>query len=226
LDNVSIYKQQLKELIKLNSIDISEEKIDKLCVYADLLCKKNDIVNLVSRKDTENIIENHIFHALLMLKYTEFEFEYFLDIGTGGGLPGIPLNICFPDRKGVLIDSTQKKISAVNEFIGILKLKNVKGVADRVESKDIIESYSGKFDLVLSRATAPLGKLLKYAFPLIKNQSKMIFFKGGDIEEEINNAKLKYNDYIIKMNIFELGYMPTNINNTKEKKIIILEIAK
>ncbi|MFA4924674.1 MAG: RsmG family class I SAM-dependent methyltransferase, partial [Ignavibacteriaceae bacterium] len=140
--------------------------------------------------------------------------------------PGIPLAIMRPDLQGVLVDSTGKKISAVEEFIDKLMLNNAKVVNSRVEDPDFIAKYKNSFDLVVSRATEPLIILLRYALPLMKDKGHLLVLKGGDLTEEFQKAETKYKPQIKKSTIYELHYKPTNIRNVKNKKLVHLELEK
>jgi 16S rRNA (guanine527-N7)-methyltransferase len=149
-----------------------------------------------------------------------------LDIGTGGGFPGIPLAIALPELRGVLADSTGKKIEAVKEFIDKLKLSNVTAENFRVESDEFKEKYANSFDLIVSRATVPLIILFRYSLPLIKDRAYLLALKGGTLDEEYEKAEMKYKSYIKKTTVFELSYKPNNVRNQKGKKLILLELIK
>lgn len=220
------YLKQLQSLCWDNAFKPDLMKTERLAYFADLLSEKNENLNLISRKDINSIIENHIFISSYITKFIPEKCTSFLDIGTGGGLPGIPVAIMRPEMKGVLIDSTGKKIEAVKEFINKLKLNNVIAENDRVESPEFIDHYSDSFDLIITRATVPLIILLRYALPLIKEKSFLIALKGGDLDDEFRNAEMKYKPYIKKSTIFELYYKPTNVRNQKGKKLILLELVK
>jgi 16S rRNA (guanine527-N7)-methyltransferase len=226
---VDVQEQYYKELQLLywdNSFNPDPTKIEHLAYFARLISEKNENVNLISRKDVDSIIENHIFLSSYITKYLPEKCTRFLDIGTGGGFPGIPLAIMRPDMKGVLIDSTGKKIDAVKEFVDRLKLSNVTVINDRVESPQFLSEYSESFDLITSRATVPLIILLRYALPLVKDKSFLAAIKGGDLEEELQKTVLKYKAYIKKSTIFELSYKPSNVRNQKGKKLVLLELQK
>jgi 16S rRNA (guanine527-N7)-methyltransferase len=201
-------------------------KVERLAFFAELVAEKNDKVNLISRKDVNSIVENHIFISSYISKFLPDKCTDFLDIGTGGGFPGIPLAIIQPEMKGVLVDSTKKKTDAVKEFVDKLKLSNVTVINDRVESPEFITQYTDNFDLVVSRATVPLIILLRYSLPLIKEKAYLAAIKGGNLDEEYKKAELKYKAYIKKSTIFELAYKPTNLRNKKGKKLILLELRK
>ena len=226
---VDVQEQYYKELQSFywdNAFNPDPTKIERLAYFAELVAEKNEKVNLISRKDVESIIENHIFLSSYITKYLPEKCTHFLDIGTGGGFPGIPLAIMRPESKGVLIDSTGKKIEAVKEFVDRLKLSNVTVINDRVESQLFLSEYSESFDLIISRATVPLIILLRYAVPLAKDKAFLASIKGGDIEDELQKAVLKYKAYIKKSTVFELFYKPSNMRNQKGKKLVLLELQK
>jgi len=226
---VDVQEQYYKELQSFywnNAFNPDPTKIERLAYFAELVAEKNEKVNLISRKDVESIIENHIFLSSYLTKYLPEKCTRFLDIGTGGGFPGIPLAIMRPETKGVLIDSTGKKIDAVKEFVDRLKLSNVTVINGRVESQEFLSEYSEFFDLIISRATVPLIMLLRYALPLVKEKAFLASIKGGDIEEEFKKALSKYKAYIKKSTIFELFYKPSNVRNQKGKKLVLLELQK
>lgn len=217
---------QLKKIFWENDIHPDQYQLERMARYANLVLQKNQTINLISRKDEENLVENHVFISALMTEYMPEKVTNFLDIGTGGGFPGIPLSILRPMMRGVLVDSTKKKIDAVTEFINTLKLSKIKAVNSRVEDVEFKEKYAQKFDLIVSRATVPLVILFRYALPLIKDKAYIMTIKGGDLTEEFRTAKIKYGSYIKKHTTFELAYKPTNVRNIKDKKLILLELNK
>lgn len=172
------------------------------------------------------MVENHIFISAYLAEYLPEKICRYIDIGTGGGFPGIPIGIVRPFLKGVLVDSTAKKIDAVKEFISKLKLSNLTAENARVESEEFKQKYSDCFDLVVSRATVPLIILIRYALPLIKQKAYLLSMKGGDLTDEFKEAELKYKAHIKKSTVFDLSYKPSNIRNEKGKKVILLELTK
>ena len=220
------YLIELKKIFWENDIHPSEDQLERMARYAELLVAKNKIVNLISRKDEAKVIENHIFISAFVAGYMPERVTKFLDIGTGGGLPGIPFAIMNPLLRGVLVDSTKKKIDAVSDFVKTLKLSKIKAINSRVESPEFIEEYSQKFDLIVSRATVPLVILFRYALPLIKDRAYIMAIKGGDLTEEFKTAKIKYGSYIKRHTTFELAYKPSNLRNANEKKLVLMELIK
>ncbi len=226
---VDVQEQFLKELNSFyweNGFNPDIMQVERLAYFAELVVDKNESINLISRRDAEKIIENHIFISSYISKYIPDKCTNFLDIGTGGGFPGIPLAIVRPELRGVLVDSTGKKIDAVTEFIDKLKLGNVKAENMRVESDEFKEKYANKFDLVVSRATVPLIILFRYSIPLIKDKAYLVAIKGGELDEEFKKAEMKYKSYIRKSTVFDLSYKPSNIRNQKGKKLVLLELHK
>lgn len=226
MDPQEQYLRELKQFFWENSLNPDIYQLERLAHFASLVVEKNKDVNLISRRDVDKIIENHVFISSLITEYLPDKVNKFLDIGTGGGFPGIPLAIMKPLMRGVLVDSTSKKINAVQEFIVNLKLSNVIAENDRVESEEFIKKHENSFDLIVSRATVPVIILFRYALPLIKEKAYIIAIKGGDLSEEMKKAEMKYKAYIKKSTVFELAYKPTNIRNKKKKKLVLLELTK
>lgn len=221
-----IYLKELQNFCWDNGFNPEPMRNERLAFFANLVAEKNKSVNLISRKDEENIIENHIFISAYITQYLPDKVTKFLDIGTGGGFPGIPLAIMRPDLRGVLADSIIKKVDAVKEFIDKLKLSNVIAENARVESPEFIEKYKGSFDLVVSRATVPIIILFRYSLPLVKDKAFIVAMKGGNLDEEFQKAELKYKSFIKKSTVYELAYKPTNIRNKKGKKLVVIELQK
>jgi 16S rRNA (guanine527-N7)-methyltransferase len=226
LDLQEQYLRELKMLFWENSLNPDEYQLERLAHFALLVTQKNTKLNLISRRDVLKIIENHIFISALIAEFLPNKVSKFLDIGTGGGFPGIPLAITRPAMRGVLADSTAKKIDAIKEFISKLKLNNIVAENFRVESEDFKQKYSDAFDLVVSRATVPLVILFRYSLPLIKEKAYIAALKGGDLMDEFKTTELKYKAHIKKSTIFELSYKPSNLRNEKGKKLILIEINK
>ena len=127
----------------------------------------NSQINVISRKDIDQLYIRHVLHSLAIAKFICFmPGSSILDIGTGGGFPGIPLAILFPETSFLLTDSIAKKIKVVNAVIDALKLKNAKG--EHIRS----EKVTGKFDFVVTRAVAPMAKLKQWSRGKVKSQSK------------------------------------------------------
>lgn len=157
----------------------------------------NEKINVVSRKDIENIYTNHVLHSLGIAKVMSFNPKAeILDVGTGGGFPGIPLAILFPETHFHLVDSIGKKITVVNEVAKALELKNVK--AEQIRA----EQVRGKYDFVISRAVTRMKEFYGWVHTKIKDQETthgldngILYLKGGDLDEEMNELKCPYSIY-------------------------------
>lgn len=172
--------------------DLSPFQLAQFNDFAILFKDWNSKVNMVSRKDMDHLFERHILHSLGIAKVLQFKKgTKVLDIGTGGGFPGIPLAILFSDVEFVLVDSIGKKIKVVNEIAQELNLKNVIGIHQRAEK------VNDKFDFIVSRAVTRLVNFLPWTKGKIlmdsKNELKngLLYLKGGDLTEELNEVKLK-----------------------------------
>lgn len=182
----------------------------------DLYQEWNSQINVISRKDPESFYEKHVLHSLGIAKVQEFlPGAMVLDVGTGGGFPGIPLAILFPETKFTLVDSIGKKIKVVNEVAEALGLENVKTINDRAEN--ILISY----DFIISRAVTKMPDFLKW----VKNKSKkknqhelkngILYLKGGDLAAEMAGVKQKTAFYDLK-DYFDGEFFET-------KKVVFVE---
>ncbi|MBI9039362.1 MAG: 16S rRNA (guanine(527)-N(7))-methyltransferase RsmG [Bacteroidales bacterium] len=187
------------EIIKNYFDKLSEKKEKQFEKLQELFSEWNSKINVVSRKDIDHLYERHVLHSLSIAKIVEFKNgTSVLDIGTGGGFPGIPLAIMFPMVDFLLVDSIGKKIKVVNEIKGALGLENVKALQIRAEN------VSESFDFVISRAVTNLPDFLKIAsykyskkgFNEIPNG--IIYLKGGDFAVELKNLKKKFKLYNIE----------------------------
>lgn len=220
------FQKELQNYFWENGLTSEVTKTDRLAYFANLVTEKNKEINLISKNDIENILEKHVFISAYITKFFPDKVSKFIDIGTGGGFPGIPIAIMRPDLRGILVDSTAKKVDAVREFIDKLKLSNIIAENYRVESDEFIEKYREQFDMVVSRATVPLIILIRYALPLVKEKAYVVSVKGGDLNEEFAKAEMKYKTNIKKSTVYELAYKPNNPRNEKGKKLIIIELQK
>lgn len=159
----------------------------------------NNQINVISRKDIDQLFERHVLHSLGIAKVMPFlPGEKVLDVGTGGGFPGIPLAIMFPDTQFFLVDSIGKKIKVVQEVAKALGLKNVRAAHIRAEQVD------EKFDFVVSRAVTRLKDFHPWIKNVYNKQSKntlpngLLYLKGGDLTEEIAESGLKVQQFYLK----------------------------
>ena len=195
--------------------DLSDEQKQKFASLYDLYVFHNERVNVISRKDMDNFYIHHVLHSLALVKFCDFSnIQSVIDIGTGGGFPGIPLAIMFPDIKFHLVDSIGKKINVVNEVAKSIGLKNILAEQQRTENSD----YA--YDLAVARAVAPAIKLYDWMQNNWLNKPKFYLLKGGDLSEELNellqvNPKLKIKSNNISK-VFKEDFFET-------KKVITIE---
>ena len=167
--------------------NLTDQQVDQFSQLGSLYKDWNDKINVISRKDIDNLYSRHVLHALAIAKFIQFKPETtVLDLGTGGGFPAIPLAIYFPEVQFTAIDGTAKKIRVVNEVIDSLKLKNIKGLQKRAEE------HKTQYEFVVTRAVAASDKLIEWCNRLIDfNHQRhalpngIIALKGGNPKQEL-----------------------------------------
>ena len=196
------------QLIKKYFPQLNDIQLNKLLHFEKLIKEWNKKINLVSRKDVENFQINHLIHSLSISKLILFEPKTkVLDIGTGGGLPGIPLAIFSPKTMFHLVDRKQKKIDVLRNIIIELDLKNV--IVERIDAQDI----SNEYDFILNRAVSSTENILSICRNKIKTnsfnkiQNGIICLKGGNLENEI--VKLKIFEILNLNKIFSEPFFET-----------------
>ena len=169
--------------------NLSAKQREQFVALSPLYKEWNEKINVISRKDMDELYTHHVLHALAIAKFIEFQPNaHVLDVGTGGGFPGIPLAILFPQTKFHLVDSIGKKITVVTEVAKALGLDNV------LAEKSRAEELMGDYDFVISRAVAPVAELLKWTGHLVEKggnhalKNGWILLKGGDLADEIKQA--------------------------------------
>ncbi len=185
---------ELAAITSANGLSLSDKQCSQLEEYAALLKEKNQVVNLISRKDEDNIVAKHILQSLTiaMPEVIGFEFKQGIkvfDIGTGGGLPGIPLKIVRPDLNIVLCDSIVKKIVAVQSMLDALGFTDVRATSQRAELLAKRDWHAKYYDVIISRAVAQLDDLVTWTKPIMKYGATLLSLKGGDLTEEVARTK-------------------------------------
>jgi 16S rRNA (guanine527-N7)-methyltransferase len=208
-----------------------------------LLKEWNKSINLISRKDVEGIWPNHILLSLAFLFKVEIaDGARILDLGTGGGLPGIPLSILRPEVAFVLLDSIRKKTKAVEDMVASLELPNVSVICSRAENLNNVTTYKGTFDAVIARAVSGLENLVDWGMSFLKkggapnaspaksekivvsNSPVLITMKGGNTELEIEKTLRRFPD--VKIQSMDLTFKGSELLQNSDKKLIVVENAK
>ncbi len=178
------------KIIKSYFPELSEEQLQQFEMLMRLYPEWNAKINVISRKDIDNLEINHLLHSLALVKFVKFmPSTTVMDLGTGGGLPGLPLAIYFPDVKFHLVDRVAKKLRVAQDIAEQAGLTNV-----TFQHGDVLE-VKGKFDFVVSRAVMPLGDMLKLVRRFISPDSHnaipngLLCLKGGDLDAELSKYK-------------------------------------
>ena len=178
----------IKDLKELDYLKLSDEQLDKLNKYMEITLKENEHVNLTRNDTIDSFITKNILDSLLIVKNFDLNKKTVLDIGSGAGLPGIPLAIYYPKTKFVLLEPTFKRASFLAMVSDLLELNNVKVVAKRAEDY-IKENNYETFDFVVSRAVSKLNILIELSVPYLKVGGELIAYKGLNYLEEIEESR-------------------------------------
>ena len=198
--------------------DLTDQQMNQFGRLGSLYEEWNAQINVISRKDIEQLYERHVLHSLAIAKVIQFKPQTtILDVGTGGGFPGIPLAILFPETSFMLIDSIGKKIKVVNEVASALGLTNV--TAEHIR----VEEVKQKFDFVVSRAVTAFPRFVSMARTKVASQSKndlpngILYLKGGDFEDEIEPFRKQIQVYELQ-SFFQEEFFETKRADSHEYK--------
>jgi 16S rRNA (guanine527-N7)-methyltransferase len=227
-----------RDICRKNGLLPTDEQLEQLAYYVVLLLEWNKKINIISRKDEENVWTYHVLHSISPLFKLEIhQNSTMVDIGTGGGLPGVPIKILRPDLSLLCIDSTGKKINALSQMIKDIQLDKIQAVWGRAEEIGLQTEYAGKFDFAVARAVAPLKDILYWAKPFLKkkennngiiktlinsriesNPPVLLVFKGGELSQEIEIARRKQPQ--IKIQTIDLALNGSEQLIASDKKIL------
>ncbi|MEK6755361.1 MAG: 16S rRNA (guanine(527)-N(7))-methyltransferase RsmG [Bacteroidota bacterium] len=238
-------KVWFKTACKQNGVELTDEQLEKIKSYAKLLLEWNKQVNLISRKDEGNLWSSHLLHSVSVLfKLNIPPRGSVLDLGTGGGLPGIPLKILLPGISLTLLDSTQKKIKVVQNILEVLSLKSTIAVWGRAEEISKQPVHQKHYDMIVARGVGSLGDLARWSWPLLKEgrgqggeQPKrqihaqgadridvetpaLIAWKGGDLSQEIRSVA--HNKCVRSIRIIDLTLKGSIQFEQSDKKIVLV----
>lgn len=181
------------KLIEKYFPNCADKKLDQFRQLQSVYQEWNDKINVISRKDIDKLYERHVLHSLAIAKFIEFNpGAQVLDFGTGGGFPGVPLAIMYPDTQFHLVDSIRKKLKVVDEVSSAISLSNLSTEHTRVED------LTGKYDFIVCRAVAQLSQLMVWTRHLYKREmihgtpNGLIALKGGDLKKECAALPTQY----------------------------------
>lgn len=187
------------EIIRKYFPDLTEEQLGRFDALGNLYREWNEKINVISRKDIDHLYERHVLHSLGIAKVIDFvPGTKILDVGTGGGFPGIPLSIMFPQTDFLLVDSIGKKIAVVNAVIESLGLKNIKVQHQRAEK------VAGQFDFIVSRAVTAFPRFVALVRTKVSGVQKnslpngILYLKGGNFENELEHFRNDVKIYELK----------------------------
>ncbi|MBK8382149.1 MAG: 16S rRNA (guanine(527)-N(7))-methyltransferase RsmG [Ignavibacteria bacterium] len=208
----------LKRFIEIELKKDSFLFINEFILFEKLLLEWNEKINLISRKSVS--AEDHIINSIFFLtKYSFDKVKSVADIGSGGGFPGIPVKILFPEIRITLIDSIRKKVNVQQDITEKMNLKKIEALCGRAEELSVQTKYKSKYDIVISKAVSSLDNLYLWGNKFLNSNGEMICIKGGNIEEEISSLlKLKKNLSVEVISFEDL--LPYSV---EDKKIVVIK---
>ena len=211
-------KEELRYALMMQQINLDDSTMDKLEALISYTLEANEKFNLTAITDEEEFRELMIYDSLIPMKYIDFNNKKVLDLGTGGGFPGLPLLLC-NNMKLTLLDSTAKKINHIEQYLLVNNLV-AKAVAARAE--DYAKKNREKFDIVISRAVSKLNILLELAIPYLKVGGMLLALKGKNYQGEVDEAKSTLNKLDAEIVDFHLD----NLTNKEERCLIVIKKNK
>lgn len=213
------FKTIFEDECKKNNIE--SKNIEQFYEYMKLLLSWNEKINVTAIKDEKEFIVKHFVDSLSISEFVG-DNKRIIDVGTGGGFPGIPLKLFCDNLNVTLVDSVNKKITVLNDIINNMKLENIEALHSRAEDLARNKEYREKFDIATSRAVSNMSTLVEYLIPFVKVNGYIICMKGPDYEEELNLSKKAIEILGGKLEKIE----KIIINNEIERNIIIIKKVK
>jgi len=210
---------KLSELFKENDLPLSQIQLNQFEIYYNELLKWNPKANLISKNDESRIVERHFLESALLSLLNEFQGGLsVLDLGTGGGFPGIPLQIVTPDLQLTVLDSKRWKGLFLKHLIEVLELQNTEVLCERAEAAAENEEYRNRFDRVVCRAVTDLSALYRLSRPFLKSGGNLVALKGSRLNNELNRFKAEYPGVS-----FEVKPFPgTGVSHLKNLRLVII----
>ena len=197
--------ERLKSVLDTLEIRYTERQIELFEKYMEEILEWNTKVNLTTITERDEFIEKHYIDSVLCAGSEEFlRSKKIIDVGTGGGFPGVPLAILFPNKEFLLLDSLNKKLKIIDEICENLGIMNVTTIHGRAEELGRKKELRDKFDICLSRAVANLSTLTELCMPFVKTDGTFIAYKGPNAKEEIDAAKSAINKLYGKLERIEI----------------------
>ncbi len=216
------YQNILENNLKEIDIKLSQPKLEALVEYMHLLLKVNKSINLTRIVHPEDFIDKHLIDSLTILPLIKHSDQNIIDIGTGGGFPGIPLAVATPKNKFVLLDSTGKKLRVVEQIANEIGVKNITFVHARAEEASRLPAYRDHFDYAISRAVAELNILSELCLPFVKVGGELIAYKSEPIQKEMAKAE----DIIEKLGGEIIAKKELRLPITSSSRVLIEIIKK
>jgi 16S rRNA (guanine527-N7)-methyltransferase len=215
---------QLIQGAKDLGIELGETQVNIFNEYLSEIKKWNESINLTSIKDDQEFLIKHFLDSISVSQYFAFNNQQVLDMGTGGGFPGLPLKIVFSQINITFLDSSNKKMKVLDSICNQLKIDGYTVLCDNIEKAGQNPIYREKFDIVLCRALSSLNVLIEYGIPFLKERGKLIVYKGPNIQEEVDNSLRALSE--LKAEISEKHTITLPFSDYERNILVVEKIGK
>ena len=211
---------KLNNGLKSLNISATDDQIDRLVRFYEMVVETNEVMNLTSITDWDEFVDKHFLDSLVLESvFPEIkDANRVIDIGTGAGFPGIPLAIIYPNIEFSLLDTLTKRINFLDEVCKELELDNISLIAGRAEDYGKDSSYREQYDLCVTRAVAEINVLSEFTIPFVKENGKIVFYKSNSVKEELEQGNNSINTLGGKLN----NNIEVLIPNTEYKRNLII----
>ena len=188
--NTKMSIKEIKNILSDFGISMADSGMEKLIIYMERILELNESINLTAITDRKEFVIRHYADSLTLVNTPEYDAaKSIIDIGTGGGFPGVPLAVYSPNKSFVLLDSLEKRLKIIDTLCEELSIENVETLHERAEDAGKNEEYREKFDLCISRAVANLSVLSEYCLPFVKAGGFFVAYKSSNLKEELEESK-------------------------------------
>jgi 16S rRNA (guanine527-N7)-methyltransferase len=185
---VIVIEHEFDETLSSWGIETSDSLSRTFLQYYQELNAWNDKLNLTAISNKDDVYKKHFLDSISSCQVCDYSNQSIIDIGTGGGFPGLPLKIVFPELKVTFVDSSKKKISALKDICKTLGIEGCNFVSDNIENLGRSSDFRGKYQIAVTRAVSTISVLLEYGIPLLVEHGEYIMYKGPNVEKEVENS--------------------------------------
>lgn len=214
---------RIKKALERWNQDLTDEQGELFNHYLESIMKWSKKINITAVKDRKGIIDKHFIDSLAAINFIPEKVKKMIDIGTGAGLPGLPIKILRPDISLTLVDSSKKKMKVLDDICKKLSITNYQIIDQNIEILGHDKHHRNQYDIVVCRALASMNVLLEYGLPLLKVKGRMIIYKGPMIDDEVEKAQQALS--LLNGKILEKAYFKMPFTDIKRSLVIVEKLG-